>query len=374
MERASAILTVDLDAIVSNWRQLAQVVGTSECAGVVKADAYGLGIRTVAPVLADAGCRTFFVALLEEAVELRGLLPDVEILVLNGPVAGDEPAYAGHRLVPVINDLGQLERWRETARACARPLPLCLQVDTGMSRFGLPPDEVARLEAEPGRTHGLRPALLMSHLACADDPAHPANARQLARWEDFARLRAGVMEGARASFAASSGIFLGPAFHADMVRPGAALFGVPPTAGRPNPMRPVVRLEARVVQTRWIGRGDVVGYGATFTAEARMRIATIATGYADGFLRAGSNRGAVATANGLILPIVGLVSMDSITVDATQDERLEAGDLVELIGPNRPLETVARDAGTIGYEILTSLGGRAHRRDLPCRDRGEVDR
>ena len=364
-ERASAILSIDLGAIAANWRALAERAAPAECAAVVKADAYGLGIGRVAPVLWAAGCRTFFVAILEEAVALRAVLPEAAILVLDGPIAGTEGEYAEAGLVPVINDLGQLGRWREAGLARGEALALCLQVDTGMSRFGLPPGEVERLVEEPGLTGGLRPWLLMSHLGCADRAEDPANRVQLGRFEAAVERLGRAMAGARASLAASSGIFLGGAYHFGMVRPGAALFGVPPLAGRANPMRAVVGLQARVMQVREIGVGDFVGYGATFVAERAMRIATVAVGYADGFLRAGSNRGAVAAADGTLLPIVGLVSMDSITVDATaMGERLRVGDLVELIGAHRPLEAVAADAGTIGYEILTALGARYRRRDL----------
>ncbi len=364
MEQASAILTIDHGALAANWRTLAARAAPAECASVIKADAYGLGVGRAAPVLWAAGCRTFFVAILEEALALRTLLPAATILVLDGPIGGTEPLYAEHRIVPVINDLRQLEAWRRTALARDTSLPLCLQVDTGMARFGLAPGEIDILAAAPDRAAGLQPTLLMSHLGCADQPAHPANAAQLRRFDAIRPALSDAMRGARASLAASSGIFLGPAYHHDLVRPGAALFGVPPTEGAANPMRPVIRLQARVMQSRWIEPGDSVGYGATFTATRRMRIATIAAGYADGFLRAGSNRGAVAF-DGTILPIVGLVSMDSITVDATAPgDRLACGDLVELIGPHRTLDAVARDAGTIGYEILTSLGGRYHRVDL----------
>ena len=363
-QEASAILTIDHSALAANWRALGIRATPAECASVIKADAYGLGVGRIAPVLWAAGCRTFFVAILEEALALRTLLPSATILVLDGPIAGTEPLYAEHRIVPVINDLRQLEAWRRTALAHGTALPLCLQVDTGMARFGLAPDEIDILAAAPDRAAGLRPTLLMSHLGCADQPAHPANAAQRHRFDRVRSALSDAMGGARASLAASSGIFLGPAYHHDLVRPGAALFGVPPTEGVPNPMRSVIKLQARVMQTRWIEAGDSVGYGATFTAARRMRIATIAAGYADGFLRAGSNRGAVAAPDGTILPIVGLVSMDSITVDATAGDSLACGDLVELIGPHRPLDAVARDAGTIGYEILTSLGGRYHRVDL----------
>lgn len=362
---ASAVLSIDLGAVAANWALLAARVAPAECAAVVKADAYGLGVGRVAPVLWEAGCRTFFVAIIEEAAALRSLLPDAAIYVLNGPIAGTEAFCEAHGIVPVINDLGQLEAWRREAARRGEALPLCLQVDTGMARFGLPADEVARLAAEPERVTPLAPALLMSHLACADQPSHPANEAQRARFEAAGFVLTPVLGSVRRSLAASSGVFLGKPFHHGLARPGAALFGVAPTAGAANPMRAVVTLRARVMQVRTIGAGESVGYGATFTAERTMRIATIATGYADGFLRAGSNRGSVS-AFGKLLPIVGLVSMDSITVDATSvGERLRVGDLVELIGPDRPLEDVARDAGTIGYEILTALGGRYLRRDLP---------
>ena len=361
---AAAILTIDLDAIAANWRLLAGRVAPAECAGVVKADAYGLGADRVARTLHRAGCRTFFVAMLAEARALRPhLAPDARILVLNGLVAGTEAECADAGVVPVINSLAQLVRWRDEAVRRGTALPLVLQVDTGMSRFGLSAAEIETLAGAPALAAGLQPSLLMSHLACADTPDHAANARQRADFERAVGLLAPVLPGIRTSLAASSGIFLGGDFHGGMVRPGAALYGVAPTVGVPNPMHPVVRLAARCVQVRRIAAGETVGYGATFTAARATAVATVAIGYADGFLRAGSNRGAVA-AGGRILPILGLVSMDCITVDAgpVGDEALREGDLAELIGPARALGDVARDAGTIAYEILTSLGRRYARR------------
>ena len=327
---------------------------------MLKADAYGLGADRVAPALHRAGCRTFFVALLAEARALRALLPaDATILVLNGLVAGTEAECAGLDIVPVINSLAQLARWRDEAARRDAALPLALQVDTGMSRFGLSPAELDTLAGAPERAAGLRPFLLMSHLACADTPEHACNARQLAR---FAQVGA-AFPGMRTSLAASSGIFLGAGFHGALVRPGAALYGVAPTAGAANPMRPVVRLDARCVQVRRIEAGETVGYGATFTAARATMVATLAAGYADGFLRAASNRGAAAF-DGRLLPILGLVSMDCITVDAGPPgaTALREGDLAELIGPTRTLGAVARDAGTIPYEVLTALGRRYARR------------
>ncbi len=363
---AQAILTIDLDAIAANWRLLAARVAPSECAAVLKADAYGLGAARVAPALHRAGCRTFFVALLAEARALCPHLPaDARILVLNGLVAGAEAECAAAGLIPVINSLAQLERWREESAGRGAALPLVLQVDTGMSRFGLSAAELETLAGRPALVAGLRPLLLMSHLACADTPAHEANGRQRARFAEAEAMLAAIVPGARSSLAASSGIFLDADFHGALVRPGVALYGVAPTQGEANPMHPVVRLEARCVQVRRVGAGETVGYGATFTAAHPTLVATLAVGYADGFLRAGSNRGAVAK-DGTVLPILGLVSMDCITVDAGPpgSERLREGDLVELIGPTRTLADVARDAGTIPYEILTALGRRYARRYL----------
>lgn len=362
--QAAAILTIDLDAVAANWRLLAARAAPAETAAVLKADAYGLGADRVARVLHRAGCRTFFVALLAEARALRPHLPDdARILVLNGLVAGTEAACAELGLVPVINSLAQLERWRAEAARRGAALPLALQVDTGMSRFGLAAAEIEALAEAPGLAAGLQPVLLMSHLACADAPDHEANRRQLDRYGQVCAMLAGSLPGARTSLAASSGIFLDRRFHGAMVRPGAALYGVAPTAGAANPMHPVVRLETRCVQVRRIAAGDTVGYGATFRAERPTTVATLAVGYADGFLRAGSNRGAAA-ARGTVLPILGLVSMDCITVDAgvPGEGALGEGDLAELIGPTRTLAAVAQDAGTIPYEILTALGRRFARR------------
>ncbi len=361
---ASAILTIDLDAVAANWRLLAARVAPAEAAAVLKADAYGTGADRVAPVLARAGCRTFFVALLAEARALRPILPDdARVLVLNGLVAGTEAECAGQNLVPVINSLAQLERWAGEAARRGVALPLALQVDTGMSRFGLSSAELETLAGRPELVAGLHPFLLMSHLACADVPGHEANARQLRRFAEVRAMLAPLLPGIRTSLAASSGIFLEAGFYGDLVRPGAALYGVAPTRGKANPMRPVVRLEARCVQVRRIEAGETVGYGATYTAERPTAVATLAVGYADGFLRAGSNRGAAA-ARGKILPILGLVSMDCITVDAgpPDADTIREGDLAELVGPTRTLGHVARDADTIPYEILTALGRRYVRR------------
>lgn len=358
-DSAGGILTIDLDAIAANWRLLAGKLGGARCAGVVKADAYGLGLAQVAPALAAAGCETFFVAQLDEAIALRQLLPDAEIGVLSGPVAGAEPEYARYRLLPVLNHCGDIDAWRAFTAAHGAH-PAILHIDTGMARLGLSDAELDRLVAEPERLHGLPLAYVMSHLACADEPEHPLNAEQLARFRGaLARLPAR----APASFANSSGIFLGPDYHFDLARPGVALYGVNPAPGQPNPMAPVVRLQGRILQVRDVDRPMTVGYGATQSVAPPAKLATVSVGYADGLLRSLSHRGGAVIA-GTPAPLVGRVSMDLIVLDVTGAPPGSAmpGAFVDLIGQGRSLDDVATEAGTIGYEILTSLGARYHRR------------
>ncbi len=358
-QRAGAVLTVDLDAIQANYGILRDRLGGVECAAVVKADGYGLGAGRVAPALAAAGARWFFVAHLDEAIALRRVLPPpIRIAVLNGLWAGIEGEFAAHDLLPVLNDAGQIDLWRAQADKAGRPLPAIVQLDTGMARLGLPPAEVAALERDPTRISGLDAVLVMSHLACADEPDHPLNPAQLER---FRRGRS-LFPRAPASLAASSGIFLGPAYHFDLGRPGVALYGVNPTPEQPNPMRPVVRLEARILQVRQIDRGESVGYGAAQRASRATKVATVPIGYADGFVRSSSCRGHFLL-NGGPAPILGRVSMDLITIDVTDfaDADVRPGTPVVAIGDARTLDAVAADAGTIGYEILTGLGARYHR-------------
>lgn len=355
---AGAILTIDLGAIRENYRRLQARLGAAQCAGVVKADGYGLGAAEVARALAAEGCTSFFIALLAEGVALRRALgPGPAIYVLNGLPPGSENEAVEGELAPVINSTAQLKAWGEAGLAAGRKLPAAIQVDSGMSRLGMPPAEVEALSREPTSFDGVAVTLVMSHLACADEPAHPANERQ---WLAFERLRKMLPE-APASLANSSGIFLGPAFHFDLVRPGAALYGINPTPAEPNPMLPVVRLQAKVVQTRSVEKGAGVGYGHTYRAEDPLGLATISLGYADGWHRRAAS---AAWFENVRLPFVGRVSMDSIILDisALPQGKLGAGDLVELLGPSQSVDDAAGHAGTIGYEILTSLGPRFHRR------------
>jgi alanine racemase len=355
---AGAVLTIDLGALRENYRRLRARLGGARCAGVVKADGYGLGASFVAEALVKDGCDSFFVAHAGEGVDLRAALgPGPAIHVLNGLPPGSEDDAAAAGLIPVLNSRGQLEAWRACARRLGRRLPAAVQVDSGMSRLGMAPAEVETLAGEPDAFSGVDVVLVMSHLACADEPDNPANRAQL---DAFLRLRA-LLPHAPASLANSPGTFLGPEWHFDLARPGAALYGINPTPGLANPMLPVVRLEAKVIQTRSIGEGAGVGYGYAYRASGALRTATISLGYADGWHRCGA---AAAFVDGVRLPFVGRVSMDSIILDvsALPEGRLSEGDLVELIGPSQDVDAVAALAGTIGYEVLTSLGHRFHRR------------
>jgi len=353
--RAGAILEIDLDAVAENWRRLnGRMAGGAFAAGVVKADGYGLGAARVGRALERAGCRLFFVATLDEAIALRQALPKPEIAVLNGLLPQTEADFAAYRLMPVLNDLGQIAAWKDFTSK----LPALVQIDTGMARLGLSAREMETLAASPDLIAGFPLRAVMSHLACADEQDHGLNARQLQTFEAARRHLPGVP----ASLAASSGIFLGPDYHFDFARPGAALYGVNPTPETLNPMVQVIHLKGKIIQVREIDRDSTVGYGATHRMDQPGCIATVAIGYADGWLRSASNRGGFALLSGHKLPIVGRISMDLMTLDATGvDPNLaHPGALVELIGENG-VDAVGATAGTIGYEVLTSLGRRYHR-------------
>ena len=351
--RAGAVLEIDLGAVVANWRRLAQQAAPAACAAVVKANAYGLGASRVAKALAASGCRLFFVATLEEGIALRAALgPAPEIAIFNGPLPGTEAEFATHRLIPVLNEPGQIEAWKSQTKA-----PAILHIDTGMSRLGLSPRDFAALADELPRC-GIGWRSVISHLACADTPDHALNEQQRARFAAVAQR----MPGIPASLAASSGIFLGPAYHFDFVRPGAALYGVNPQPGRPNPMRQTVRLSGKILQVREIDRGESVGYGAAHVMQKPGRVATVAVGYADGWLRSLSHRGC-GFIGGKRISLLGRVSMDLVTFDVSAIAVAQArpGATVELLGEHYGVDDAAADAGTIGYEILTALGARYHR-------------
>lgn len=359
MGGASGYLTIDLGAIARNYEKLAAEVAPARAAAVVKADAYGLGANRVTARLYDHGCSHFFVAQFVEALRLQtSLAADATVYVLNGLQPGNETACAEHGIVPVINSLEQLQRWSETAKALGHKLPAALQFDTGMSRLGVPPAERAAVASLLAASGGIDVQFIMSHLASADEAESEQNGSQLA---EMNRITAEFPE-FDLCFANSGGIFLGRPYHGVLARPGIALYGGAPTANQPNPMEPVLRLDVAVVQTRTVSAGARIGYSGTHVASGETRLATIAAGYADGLPRSLSGRGAVYC-DGIRMPIVGRVSMDSITIDisALPDGRLHLGSLVEVLGPNQTLEDLARDAGTISYEILTGLGQRYER-------------
>lgn len=355
-DRAGAVLEVDLGAIVANWRSLGERHSSGPVAALVKADAYGLGASAVAPALHAAGCRHFFVALLDEALALRPLLPGAMLAVLNGPFPGTEADYLAHDIIPVLGSLAEIDAWAATARRSCRRLPAILHVDTGMSRLGLGTEELGTLHEDHLRLAGIELRYIMTHLVSAEIADDPMNKVQLLSFE----MACSGLPPAPRSLANSSGMFLGRGWGSDLARPGAALYGINPTPDAPNPMRQPVRLRARVVAVRDIEPEETVGYNATWTAARPSRIATAAIGYADGWHRAQSNRGA-AVFDGRPVPLVGRVSMDLTTFDVTDHPDIVPGSWLELIGPSRTPDDVAAAAGTNGYEVLTSLGRRFHR-------------
>ncbi|MGE0154059.1 MAG: alanine racemase [Reyranellaceae bacterium] len=359
MTRGTAgTLTIDLDAIAANWRKLAERARPAQCAAVVKANGYGLGAAEVARRLQAEGCRWFFVAHLEEAVRLRETVPELPVVALNGMIPGLERDFVEHDVLPALNDLGQIEAWQRLAKALDRRLDAIVHIDTGMNRLGLGAGEVLTLAQESARLDGLRPLVWMSHLACADLENHPLNFEQRDRF----LTALGRLPKATASLANSSGIFLGSAWHHDLVRPGAALYGINPIPWTLNPMRQAVALTGKVLQIHSVDTGSSVGYGAEWRAGWPSRIATVAIGYADGYLRSLKER-SVVFFDGQRLPVVGRISMDLITVDVTDAARpVRPGDEVEALGPDLGVDELGERAGTIGYEILTQLGARYHRR------------
>ncbi len=339
---ATGTLTIDLDAIAANWRALDRL-GRAETGAVVKADAYGLGMDRVAPALATAGARRFFVALAEEGATLRKVLgPGPDIFVFSGHCEGDTAPIRDHGLIPLLNSPGQ---WQRHAQALPDH-PFGLQLDSGMNRLGLEPAELATIR-DAALAAG--PRLVMSHLACADEPGHPRNAAQIAAFREMAAAFSCPL-----SLAATGGLLLGPDYHFDVTRPGIGLYGGQPFSAA----RPVVQLSLPVIQTRELAAGETVGYSATWTAARPSKIATLSGGYADGLIRALGNR-ATLFADGTPCPLAGRVSMDLLTVDVTDLDRVP--ERMEILGPHQGIDDLAAAAGTIGYEILTSLGPRWQR-------------
>jgi alanine racemase len=360
----TAILTIDLGALAANYRLLRDLASPAECGAVVKADAYGLGMAQAAPALARAGCNTFFVATLAEAKQLRALLPSAVIYVFSGLMPGTAESYRAHELRPVLNSAAEIGEWAEFCTAKGEKLPCAVHIDSGMNRLGLCAAEVDQVAAASELWQAFTLTLVLSHLACADEPTHRKNEAQR---KLFDRARACLPQ-AKASLANSAGILLGPDFLYDLVRPGIALYGGQPRSEEKNPFRPVVHLLGRILQVRAAAAGETVGYGATRTLREPTRVAVVSVGYADGFFRALSDKngseGFVAYAGSHPAPILGRVSMDLITIDVTRvpEDLSRRGSFVELIGPNVPAQIMAHHAATIDYEVLTSLGRRAFRR------------
>ena len=348
-------LTVDLDAIADNWRRLAE---RHRCptAAVVKADAYGMGAARVGARLLREGARQFFVAYPEEGVALRPHVPGAEIAVLNGLYQDRAEDYLAYDLAPVLGTSADIEAWAGLARDAGRRLPALLHVDTGMNRLGLSADGLDWLVANIGVLDRIDVRFVMTHLANAELADDRRNTSQASRLEAaLARLPS-----LPSSFANSSGMFLGDRFCSGLARPGAALYGINPTPGAPNPMHPTMRLTARVLQVREVGTGEQVGYNGIWTAPRPTRVATVSAGYADGYHRTMSGA-ACAGFDGGLLPLIGRVSMDLTTFDATDHAGVSQGSEVELIGPAIPPDEVAGWAGTNGYEVLTSLKPRRGR-------------
>lgn len=362
---AGGVLTINLDAIAMNWRFLQDKISGAECAGVVKANAYGLGIEKVVPALAAAGCRTFFVALPSEGIRVRKLQPDAIIYVLNGLLPGASEMFARHELRPVLGSMPEVMEWATFSKSQGTPCPAAFQVDTGVTRLGLSIQDAMDL-AGSGIFH---PSLVMGHFVASEVSSDPGNARQI---NAFLGIR-NAFPDVPASMANSSGIFLPQAPYFDLVRPGYALYGGNPLPGEDNPMQPVVRLEGRIVQIRSVKAGTKVGYNGRWSASGPTRLATISIGYSDGYPRsasatdlkkkAGAPIGAALVA-GALCPFAGTISMDLIIIDITKaDPRaVNRGDLVTLIGDELTIDRVGENASTIGYEILTSFGQRYCRR------------
>lgn len=359
---AGGVLTVDLGALEANWKKLSGMTLPVDCGAVVKADAYGCGLDQVTTRLAKAGCRTFFVADIGEGRRVRALAPTAVIYVLNGVMPNTGPALAEAQLRPVINSPTELAEWDTFVATNNWRGGAALQVDTGMNRLGFTVEEMVAIASRiQSQNHGF--TLLLSHFACAERPNHPMNDRQIRLFRELRILFRGVPS----SLANSSGIFLGGTVHCDLVRPGIAIYGGNPTPEKKNPMRPVVELKGRILQVRHVKKGETVGYGADWSAQRPSRLAIVGVGYGDGYARAAGAAKAKPAAQVLVAgrpcPLVGRISMDLMAVDVTDlpEGTPRRGDLATLIGGAMDVDTLAAACGTIGYEVLTSLGKRYHR-------------
>ncbi len=362
---ATGVLFVDLAALRRNYRRLKVLAAGSAVSAVVKANAYGTGLSPAVKALKEEGCKAFFVATLDEAEAIRDIDPGgVDVFVLDGLLPGTAQRYGARGIHPVLGSTEEFEEWLAFSQSTAGGRSAALHFDTGMNRLGIEPAKAQSILGHPAINRIFGVSVIMTHLACSDDPASPRNAAQL---ELFNRIRENAPASALASIASSGGIFLGRPYRLGMVRPGIALYGGRPSTSGPNPMEAVVWLYGRIAQVRWAEAGETVGYGATQTLKRRTKIATVTAGYADGFFRSVSasdvRNGPPGYTGSHRLPLLGRVSMDLITFDATDvpDEAVYRGGWIELLGERVTVDDFAAFAGTISYEVLTSLGRRYHR-------------
>jgi len=358
---SSSVLEIHLDRIAGNYLSLQKrLVRGADCAAVVKADCYGLGVAEIVPEFYKANCRHFYVAHASEGLAVREALngKEAQVYAFHGATGLPPAELLENNIIPVLNSLGDIGQWSALARQSNKKLPAVIQIDTGMNRLGLSAADVEQLKNTIDLLGPLDVRYIMSHLACGDEPDHPKNQEQLTI---FKKLTAQLGLPCRLSFANSGGIFLGTDYHFDQARPGCALYGIAPHTGRENPMLGVVTLKARILQTREVTAGETVGYGASYKASSPIKLATISVGYADGILRCIGEKGTVAIGKQKC-QIVGRVSMDTIIVDVTAVKPSpQAGDWMELIGSHQPVDDVGTMAGTIGEEIVTTLGKRYKR-------------
>jgi alanine racemase len=346
-----ATLEINLSSLKANYQLLKKKHTKQNIASVVKANAYGLGVATISKTLWNEGCRQFFVATVEEGIELRAVLPDAWIGVFHGLFEGEEKEYAQHKLVPVLNDLGQVERFVKQLQVASCKLQAILHIDTGITRLGVCESELKQLPSN------LPLQLIISHLACANDPENPKNAQQL----DVFKRALEKFPGAKASFANSSGLYLSPNYHFDLARPGCALYGISP-ANIARGIAPVATLSAPFLQVKTLGHDETVGYGATYNAKKGSRIAIVGMGYADGYFRLLGNMG-IACVVGHKVPVIGRVSMDMLALDLSDvpDSLITSTTRAEFINDKQTVNDIAHMAGTIGYEVFTRIGRRVER-------------
>jgi len=357
---ANSFLEINIDSIIHNYQFINSKVGNTECAAVLKADAYGMGASVIAKALDKAGCSTFFVATIDEGIELRACFSNDrnKIAVLSGLLKGSEDIFYNNKLTPVLNDIEQIKRWGLYNRKKKRPAPSIIHIDTGMNRLGLTISEFYDTVDKQTKLEELHVGWIMSHLACGDQPRDIMNEKQLSVFLNAKKKLPTV----KASLANSAGVFLGQSYHLDMVRPGIALYGSGPGSRPSNNLKQVVKLYGRILQIRTLNSGASIGYGASFRVSEATRVATVGLGYADGYLRSLSNSSWVFF-NGVKLPVIGRISMDYITIDITKiaSGKIKTGDFIEVIGDKFTLDDLATVANTVPNELLTRLGTRHHR-------------